>query len=110
MSENAAVDLGRLLFEQAHCMNQQFAAGMRAGKEISKFAHAALKESYTRAQQDSEARIPTILSCAIENVLRLHEEEIVNAYAEAGVQRDNQREPGQEHDRAAHGATLHPGS
>lgn len=67
-------DLGRMLFDQADAMNRQFQLGLKVGKDISRIAVAALEAAYDRAQQDSEAKIPTVLSCAIENILRLHEQ------------------------------------
>ena len=68
-------DLTNFLFEQSHALNTQFLNGIKAGKEISRIAHSALKQSYELAQKDAEAKIPTTLSCAIENILRLREGE-----------------------------------
>ena len=64
-------DLGQMLFDQANALNHQFTIGLKAGKEISEVAHRALKVAYELAQQDAETKIPTPLSCAIENILRL---------------------------------------
>lgn len=83
-------DVAQFALEQANLMNERFAAGLRAGKQINRIAAAALKAAYENAQKDEAVKIPTPLHCAIENVLRLHAEQEVNDYANAMVKRDQE--------------------
>ena len=83
-------DVAQFALEQANLMNRQFQNGLRAGKEISQIAHSALKRAYELAQQDAEAKLPTTLMCAIENVLRLRDEQVANDYANDTIKRDQE--------------------
>ena len=84
------MDAARLAHEHLVVTAQQFTAGLKAGKEISRIAHTALKVAYAAAQQDQAVKIPTVLSCAIENILRLREEQQINDYANDAIKRDKE--------------------
>lgn len=105
-------DLAQMLFEQANAMREQFALGMKFGKEVNRLAVAALEVAYDRAQQDQETKIPTPLMCAIENILRLQEQEQINDYANAAIKRDQlERHEGRaDHEQDTRGAALKAGS
>lgn len=109
--EKPLSDMGRLLFEQANAMNQQFLTGLKAGREISATAHRLLKASYEKAKEDPAAKIPSPLECAIENILRLRDEEAANAYADAMTSADlaARHEGRPEHDTDVVGRALAAG-
>lgn len=84
------IDIARAALEQTQALSQQFLTGLKAGKEINKVAHTALQAAYDRALADSQAKLPTTLSLAIENVLRLNELQAANDYANASIKREKE--------------------
>lgn len=67
-----------IVLEPMLAAQKQFENGLRAGREISRLAHAALAQAYDMAKKDEITRLPTPLMCAIENVLRLREESVAS--------------------------------
>ena len=61
-------DLGRMLFEQANAMNNQFVRGMEATREQLTIELKTLFEAYDRACLDPNAKIPTRLHLALEDL------------------------------------------
>ena len=83
-------ELSDMIVEQARALHEQFQLGLSVGKKINRVAHLALMAAYEIAQQDKNAKLPTPLSCAIENILRLREEQEANEYANAMIKRDQE--------------------
>lgn len=104
-------ELSDMIFAQANAMNQQFQTGLKAGKEMNRAAHKALKVAYDAALKDEAVKIPTTLHVAIEQILRLRDEQQINDYANDGVKREQlERHEGRpEHDQDMVGRALRAG-
>ncbi len=61
-------DLGRYLFEQANLMNESMRNGLTIGRQHAEQDLKSLFVAYDRAKNDPNARIPTTLHIAIENL------------------------------------------
>lgn len=105
-------ELAQMLLDQAEVMNHNFQLGLRAGKSINREAYRILRDCWSRAKADEKIKIPSYLECAIEQVLRLREEDEANAYADVMMQKDAAERHGgrTEHDLDVVGRALRAGT
>lgn len=76
MTKPQDFDLGRLLFAHANELNERFHAGMKAAQQTARHDVRQLIACYDRVMRDPDARIPTSLHHAIEQLRQKYVNEI----------------------------------